>query len=351
MEKIISTKVQPKEKKPSLTEKIKKLKIFEKLDEVFQTFDESNEDKVQYFVRDLPPAPTEENVKKYLFRNALLLIDNGEYRMAKHILGDLLKRDPYFTDAIRWMGWCFKKEGQNQNAIKCYEQLINLRKTEQDLFELGEIYYEIKQDDKARDLWLEALQLCTEQSPRLFDLHKDLGNAYMRLGDLDSAEENYHKALTLRPQSDALQVNLGSMFFYRGDLRNSMNCFKKAIEINPYNDRAWCGIGLVARQLGDKEWAQSVVLKALDINSENLIALQVLVQWAFEDKNFNSAIDRVQRYLFENQNNTHMIYTLAGLLFQSGNNIMAEMELERLLAIDPKNEDGYQLLEMIRGTT
>lgn len=341
-EKISSTKVPKKEKKSSI------LKIFEKLDEVFKSFDEDDDASAQYYVRDLPPVPTDENVKHYLLKNALLLIDNGQFKMAKHILADILKKDSYNVEAIRWMGWCFKREGQTQNAIKCYEQLIQLRKNEQDYFELGEIYYELKNDEKARDLWLAALQLCTEQSPRLFDLHKDLGNAYLRLADFESAEENYNKALTLRPNSDALQVNLGSMFFYKKDLKNSMLCFKNAIDINPYNDRAWCGVGLVARQMNDKPWALSVVLKSLDINPENLIALQVLVQWAFEDKNYTHAIDRVQRYSFENQNNVHMIYTLAGLFFQCGDYLSAEMELERMLSLEPENQDGLMLLEMVK---
>lgn len=346
-----ATNLEVPKKKKTIAEKIRNLKVFEKLDEVFKNFDESYETEnvqTQYFVRDLPPLPTDENVKKYLLKNALLLIDNGQYKMAKNILADVLKKDSHYVEAIRWMGWCFKKEGQYTNAIKCYEQVLKLRQTEQDYFELGEIHYEMKQDEKARDYWLMGLNLCNEQSPRLFDLHKDLGNAFLRLGDFESAEENYHKALTIRPQSDALQVNLGSMFFYKKDLKNSMQSFKNAIDINPYNDRAWCGVGLVARQMGDKKWAWHVLFKALDINPENMVALQVLVQWSFEDNSFTHAIDRVQRYLFDNQNDISMLYTLSGLMFHANDLIGAEIELERLLALEPTHQDGLILLDIIK---
>jgi tetratricopeptide (TPR) repeat protein len=358
MEKILEKKIAPlftvKTESPSYRSSVspkqkKKFKFFQKLEEAFRSFDENTEeDSTPYLIKELPPIPTEGDVKQYLLRNALLLIDNGEFKMALHILGDILKKDSYFADAVRWMGWCFKQEGDQLNALKCYNQLISLRQTDQDYFELGEIYYELKNDEKARDIWLEGLKVCRAESPRLFDLHKNLGNAYMRLGDLESAEENYNKAHTLREMSDALQVNLGSMHFYRRDLKNSLECFKKAVEINPYNDRAWCGVGLVAREMKDPEWANSMVIKSLDLNPDNLISLQVLVSWAMEDKIYNMAIERVHHYSYMNQNDVPMIFTLAGLHFQNGAKLEAEMELERLLAQEPEHEDAIKLISILR---
>ncbi len=321
--------------------KVEKQKMFARLDDAFKNFDEIEENE------GLPPIPNESTVWNYLLRNALLLVDNGEFRMARHILGDLLKRQPYHSDAVRWMGWCFKQEGDMPNALKCYEQLINIRKSDQDFYELGEIYYELKENEKARDVWIRGLEFTHAESPRLFDLHKNLGNSYMRLGDLESAEENYNKAFTIRSHSDALQVNLGSLCFYKSDFKNSFEYFKAAIDINPYNDRAWCGVGLVARQKNDKPWAKDMVLKSLDLNPENLIALQILVQWALEDKDYESALERVYYYSFKNQNDTNMIYSLAGLLFKAGMTVEAELELERLLAVDPENGDALQLLDII----
>lgn len=348
MEKILEKKSFKSRIQKILPKQIQKIKVFEHLDEAFKNFDEMQEDdKVPFVIKDIPLVPDEKTAAKYLLQNSLLLIDNGEFSMARHILGDLLRRDSHHADAIRWMGWCFKQEGDLKNAQKCYEQLINIRKSDQDFFELGEIYYEQKDDQKAKEVWIAALNYCVAESPRLFDLHKNLGNAFLRLGDLESAEENYNKALTLRPQSDALQVNLGSMHFYRRDMHNSFECFKKAIDLNPYNDRAWCGVALVAREKGDKDWAYSMVLKSLDINGENLIALQTLVGWAMEDERYQEAIDRSQLYAYKNQFDHHMIYTLAGLLFKSGDYLGCEIELEKLLSMNPKNESALQLLQLL----
>jgi tetratricopeptide (TPR) repeat protein len=171
----------------------------------------------------------------------------------------------------------------------------------------------------------------------------------MRLGDLDSAEENYNKAHTLRPHSDALHVNMGSLWYFRVDLRKAFEHFKMAVDINPYNDRAWCGVALVARDKKDKVWAKEMILKSLDINPVNLVALQQLVSWALEDKEYKNAIERVMLYTFEVQNDVSMMYTLAGLLFQSGQVLEAELELERILTLDPLHESALQLLDLIHG--
>ncbi len=362
MEKILEkrkNKNSPKALGEIIPSKIKKLRIFGRLEEAFKSFDElDTEDKTQFVIqnevsfsgatiKDMPPLPTEASVSGFLLRNALLLIDNGEFVLARHILGDLLRRQPYHCEAIRWMGWCFKQAGDYSSALKCYGQLRIHRKSDQDLYEMGEIYYELKQDAFAKDAWVEALSYCHSESPRLFDLHKNLGNSFMRLGDLESAEENYNKAFTLRPHSDALQVNLGSLHFYRRDFKKAFEAFKEAVDINPYNDRAWCGVSLVAREKKDFIWAKEMLLKSLDINSENLVSLQLLVQWSFEDRDFTNAIERVSVYSFQNQNDTSMIYTLAGLLFEAACFLESEMELERLLALEPTHNDAQELLEII----
>jgi tetratricopeptide (TPR) repeat protein len=305
---------------PIVEIKKNKLKVFIDLEEAFRVFDDLDE------IED----KSTDGISKYLFSNALLLVDAGEYKLASNVLLDLLKREPNHVDALRWMGWCYKSDGDLLQAAVWYEKLILKRCTEQDLFELGDVYYGLKRDIEAQNTWLEALGQCDAESPRLFDLHKCLGNVFMRLGDFESAEENYNKAMVIKANSDILHVNLGSIHLQSKNLIQSMTYFKKAIEINPYNDRAWCGVALVAREKGDLEWSKAVILRSLDINPFNLTALQVLISWSQADQNFQDAIVRVQTYVNKNPNDFDMSYSLAGILFQDGSLKSAEEELVRL---------------------
>jgi tetratricopeptide (TPR) repeat protein len=337
---------------PLLERKIEKgSRVFKTLDEAFAAFDNLDEESTpaEFLVRNVivPPVPQEKDIQHYLVKNALLLIDGGEFSLARNVLGEVLRKNNRSVEAIRWMGWCFRQEGQLENAQKCYEQLTQLRVTDQDLFELGEIYYDVKKDDLALSTWLRALEGCDAESPRLFDLHKNLGNVYTRLGDYDSAEENYNKALILRPHSDILQINFGTLAFQRQNYLQAMAHFKQGIEQNPFNDHGWCGVALVAREMRDIEWARATLLKSLDINPYNLVALQVLIHWAITDLKWSEAISRTQIYCEKRQDDIHMLFSLAGLLFQSGDLNSADAELCRVEAMDLTYQGATELRELI----
>ncbi|CAM6002529.1 unnamed protein product [Sphagnum balticum] len=338
---------------PSGLPAVKKAKIFSNLKQAIDDFDRVDEESVSEYILPLaaiPPVPSPKEEEHHLLQNALLLIDSGEYSLARKILGQILRRNNHAPDAIRWMGWCFKQEGDLENARTCYEQLTKLRVTEDDLFELGEIQFELKLDDEALISWTDALGQCTEESSHLFDLHKNIGNVFLRRGDIESAEENYNKALTLRPQSDILQVNLGSLYFQKKEFIKALQHYKNSVELNPYNDRAWCGVALVARELKDSEWAKATLFKALDMNPYNITSLQVLVSWAQADRDWASAIDRVQKFTFEHQDNGNMIYTLAGLFYQQGDFYAADLELTRLEALEPGRADAQELRNLIKAS-
>ena len=81
----------------------------------------------------------------------------------------------------------------------------------------------------------------------------------------------------------------------------------------------------------------------------NLTALQLLINWAQQDCDWDEAVTRVQIYLDKDQNNADMIYALAGMHFQKGAYTEAELELTRLMAFAPEREDALELKKLIEG--
>ncbi len=251
-------------------------KVYQSLEEAFAAFDLENDGGVEV---PLPPIPASADVQSLLMQNALLLVDSGEYSLASNILTEILRCNEKATEALRWLGWCQKQEKNLDLACESYERLVSQRQTDQDFFELGEIYYAKDEDIKAIETWHKALTLCSDESPHLFDLHKNLGNAYTRIGDYDSAEENYNKASTLRTNSDALWVNMGTLAFQKQNYLQAMTHYKQSLEVNPYSDNAWCGVALVAWEMKDFEWARAAAQRALDINPRNEVAKISLDRW------------------------------------------------------------------------
>lgn len=248
-------------------------------------------------VNQLPPVPNAPEVLDNILRNALLLIDNGDYRLATTLLRNILAREPYHADAIEWLGYCFQKQGDLENAQKCYAELIKLQPDEYSYSALAEVFYQLGREQDAEALYRKALDLIEYDSPLLFNIHKNLGNISIKAGDFEEAEESYNRAYTLNPHSDLLFVNYGTLEIQKGNIELALQRFREAVELNAQNDKAWVGIALIHREKGDHELAYANIEKALDIEPGNKVALKIFVEWSFSEYRFDRAIERIEAYL------------------------------------------------------
>lgn len=328
------------------------MKIINKPEEAFEAFDalEEEQSRVHFVLKpELPPIPQVDD--QQVFKSALLLIDNGDYELAKNLLVGCITKDPCFADALRWLGWCEKQLGDIEQAEICYEQLSILRGNPRDIYEYGEILYSLNRDDEAVQIWFQASRMIEGEDPLLFDIFKNIGNAFTRMGDFESAEENYHKALSIYPNSDVLQVNLGTLAFQQSNNKRADEHFRQACLINSSNETAWCGLALVAWAMGDFERARSLALKALDLNAVCLTAISILTQWAMEDLKFDEVLGALENYLEVRGADLDSRYSYAGLLHQAGFAEEAAEQIERILALDPQNAKATELKRIIAERT
>ena len=289
-----------------------------------------------------------QNELRGLMGQALLLVDNGEYRLAQALLRRILERDPFFSEAIRWQAYCFRQTGDFENAIRCAVALSRLSPGEESFCQLAELYYVSGNEKEAIKLYEQALAQIDYESPNLFEIYKNLGNICLRAGNVDAAEENYNRAYTLSPHSDVLLVNFGTLEVQRKNYELAAERFRKALELNQNNDKAWVGLALVHRQKGDVDLSWGSIEKALDLNPENKTALSVSIQWGIEDWRFDVPIRRLTDYVGQNGEDADMSYSLSALLFRSGRVSEADLEIERTLSLHPDRKDAQELRAKIR---
>ncbi|HEX4926139.1 MAG TPA: tetratricopeptide repeat protein [Bdellovibrionales bacterium] len=285
---------------------------------------------------------------KSVMSQALLLIDNGDYRLAQVLLRRILERDPLYTDAIRWQAYCFRHTGDIENAIRCGLAYSKIVPGEESFCQLAEFYYTAGNETEAIKYYEKALSVIDYESPNLFEICKNLGNICIRAGNVDAAEENYNRAYTLSPHSDVLLVNFGTLEIQRKNYDLAASRFREALNLNQHNDKAWVGLALVNRQKSDVELGWGNLERALDLNPHNLTALSVSIQWGIEDWRFDVPIRRLKEFLARNGEDSNMSYSLAALLFRSGRVQEAQLEIERTLNLDPNRADAQELRAKIR---
>ena len=300
----------------------------------------------------LPPPPNEPAVLRTLVANALVLIENGELRPAMTLLRNALMRDSRHAEALRWMAFCLKTSGQLEEAAKCARALCSARPLDEaSWFLRGEIAYEMERDADARASFEEALKLASADCPFLFDVYKFLGNANVRSGDFDAAEECYNKAFVLNPTSDALMVNYGTLEIQREQLDAATERFRAAAELNRTNDKAWVGLAIVHRHRGDLSLAWANLETALDCNATNRTAIRLAIEWGAQEKRFDLAVRALKAHLAVDGGDAEMSFALAKILAYGRQFEEALVETERAFSIDPSVPGIAEFFEALRAET
>lgn len=293
-----------------------------------------------------PPVTKTQDVS-VLLKNAILLARNNEHQLAMNLLRTALAHKPNDRVALKWLGYCFKETGKLHEAIRCFTAFNEQIADSDVLFFAAECYYLLERDKVALQCYNELLSRTDLTEERRFESYKNLGNIHVRAGDFDAAEEAYDKAYTLNPSSGVLMVNYGTLEIQRENIEAAIERFRQAVQLDPNSDKAWVGLAMVHRHMGDFDLSQANVERALDINPKNRTALNLLIEWEAKADRFNSSITRLQQYLSIESEDAEMAFTLAKIFAHSNRIDDANLEMSRVLALDPAIEGGLQLMAVL----
>lgn len=283
-----------------------------------------------------------------LLLNAETLLNAGERSMAMHLVRQALALDSRNPEALRKMLRCLgNRDWEKSQKISIHRALVEIEPTFANFAHCGTALLEAGRLDEALDAYFEATLRVEEEGSLLFEVFKNSGNIHVRKGDFESAEEAYHKAFTLQPDSDVLQVNLGTLAVQKNDWSSARERFQRALEINASNDKAWVGLGLCHQQVGDAHLAQANLENALDICPSNRTAVHLMANWSLQAQSVDRAIERLQDYLATQESDVEMSLVLIHLFCQKQNYEFARIELERALCWEPEREELINLRTQI----
>ncbi len=314
----------------------------EHTDIVLEEFDkEASETEIRYGINKvLSSAEAQEDL---LLQNADILILNAEYELALTLLKEAIHLNPQQDVTIKKMGQCFMGLGRVEKAIECFKSATVRSKTPSNLALLAKAYYSSGSDEQALEFYLLSLESKGLIPSVEFEVYKNIGNIYVRAGELDLAEQNYNRAYTLNPKSDILLVNYGTLEMQKQNFDLALENFRKAIGLNKNNDKAWVGLALIHREYGDHVLSWANLERALDLNSKNPIALQIYIDWGMKDSCEHRVIAWLENYLIKNPKDSNVSSVLAQLLFRMERFKHCEFELKRTLSLDPSNIEALKL--------
>lgn len=272
-----------------------------------------------------------------------MLISHGDLEHADHLLRDLLKVNSFDPHALVYLAKSARARKNLELAEVTLRQLAKRHPVAIHFFELANCYYDLGRDHDSLQNYFLALRQMPDDTHLLFETYKNIGNIFVRSRDFDSAEDNYNKAYTLRPDSAVLMINFGTLEIQRENWHEAGERFRQAIALDENEDRAWVGLSLVHRHHSDRELSWASLDKALDLNPTNETALQLGLSWLTTDQQWQRMIPRLEAYLAVQGESVELSFALAQLYYISGRLEWCLIEVERTLLLDPAFKQAHDL--------
>ncbi len=170
----------------------------------------------------------------------------------------------------------------------------------------------------------------------------------VRNKDWKSEDSLWLAAARTSPSSHQNHNNLGDYYGRQGDFQKAEEEFKKAIELKPNYADAYHNLGNTYRQMGRQEEAMGNYEKALEFNSGLWQSYHQIAALHFEAGEFEKSGEYLKKALEINPEEEALKSGLALIYMQQGRLEEAEKILEGILESNPENERAKELLEGIR---
>lgn len=114
----------------------------------------------------------------------------GKYDGSIKAFKEAAEMNPAMFDVRIYLGIALRRKGDNEAAIAALKDSVALKQTANAYFLLGEIYLEQNRMKEAIDSYKQCIEL--EDGPFVPQSRFSLGTAFLRLGDKQSAMNEYH---------------------------------------------------------------------------------------------------------------------------------------------------------------
>ncbi|PWU14777.1 MAG: O-linked GlcNAc transferase [Bdellovibrio sp.] len=280
-----------------------------------------------------------------LIKNSDLLANAGDHGLAAILCRQALRYDSRSVTAIDRLFLLTRSDAERFKLAKtAYELEPNLARG----LRLAKILVEKNQLERALELYLQIAAQITEENELVFEIYKDVGNIYVRQRDFDGAEEYYHKAFALNPDSDVLHVNLGTLEIQRSEWGKARDFFREAVGRNVNNDKGWVGLALAHEKLAEVELAFANLENAIEINPANRTAVHMMALWGQKYRRIEPAIQALQEFLSSESFDEELSLALIELFCERQQYKLAQLELERLLLWNPERPELFELERRFR---
>jgi tetratricopeptide (TPR) repeat protein len=269
-------------------------------------------------------------------------------------VANILAQDPLNYDALYQTGLSALGKGDATQAIRIFEQLSNMNRQDARVrYQLALAYMlyaktaNATESQKAIEGAENRLNEATKLAPQFEQAILLLSELKIKKGNAAAAVDLLVPFIKERPQVALAYYMLGSAYQVQQQRDKALAVYRQMTQMFPKEPQPpyLGGMLLLAQQ--QPLQAREAFEKSLEISSDFLPATEQLVNLDLADKQYASAMDRVQR-LIEKDPKQPQLWAIRGKIYFAQQDFAhAETDLLKAIELDPKQEPMYLLLAQV----
>jgi len=168
--------------------------------------------------------------------------------------------------------------------------------------------------------------------------------AYLAKGDVELAEKNWKKTLTLNPDFTSAALNLAQLETKRNNLDEATNWYEHILKSQPGSTSALIGLAQIAELRKDDKKMVAWIEMARDKNPDELRPILMLARYYLREKKSLRALSITREAYRHHPKNPIVLKTLGFAQVSAGENSSALGTFEKLVKLFPKNPEHHFLL-------
>lgn len=170
-----------------------------------------------------------------------------------------------------------------------------------------------------------------------------MADLYLKNGNYPASLNQAKFAESYGMSTPGLDLIFGAAYFNSGNLNKAEEYLSKALSKDPSNEQTQLYAGLLTMAKGDTLLAEEAILKSLELRPSSA-AINALIDVSIFKKDYSKAFSFLNKELSEDSTNQELLFRKAGLYQKVGKADSAKIILHQLIAMDPLQQDYYQLI-------
>ncbi len=273
-----------------------------------------------------------------LVRQAIGLRLTKNYTQAREELIKALGMDPRNTKALYELGVVYQELEESDKALETFQTVLKLPAPPVEAYNrISGIKFQNGEPQAALDL----LRQAANQNPREPNLHYYLGNAYRKQKTEGKAIESYIEAIKLDPNMVEPHINLGMIYLNRKQVNDAILQFREVVRIRPEDYETHYFLGRSYMRNNQIEQAIDSLEEAISLKSDFLDARLLLGEIYLRQAEPERAIEQLQVVQTYNPNDLRARELMGKAYAQAGQLESAIETFQDIIVVAPDSVSAH----------